>query len=76
MLGFQEMEIVQYLLPVEVKWTTVKMQCDVCQAAGIVGKRALAFAGELNGTLEFVIERFKSWNGNNGPFNEGLTFFS
>jgi len=69
-------QIVQYLLPVEVKWATVEMQCDVCQAAGIVGKGALAFAGELNGTLEFVIECRELWNGNNGPFNEGVTFFS
>jgi hypothetical protein len=46
------------------------------QAAGIVGKRALAFSGELDGTLEFLVECCKLWNGNTGPFNEGLAFFS
>jgi hypothetical protein len=69
-------EIVQYLLLIEIKWTTVKMECDVRQAAGIVGKRTLAFAGEFNGTLEFGVECRKLWNGNNGPFNKGVTFFS
>lgn len=52
------------------------MKCDVRQAAGIVGKGALAFAGEFHRTLEFVVERCKLWNGNNGPINEGFTFFS
>lgn len=52
------------------------MERDVCQAAGIVGKRTLAFAGQLDGTLKFGVEDCKLWNGNNGSFNEGLTFFS
>lgn len=46
------------------------------QAACIIGKRTLAFAGELNGTLKFGVEDCKLWNGNNGPFNKGVTFFS
>jgi hypothetical protein len=52
------------------------MECDVRQAAGIVGKRTLAFAGEFDRTLKFGVEGCKLWNGNNGPFNEGLSFFS
>jgi len=52
------------------------MKCDVRQAAGIVGKGALAFAGELNGTLEFLVECCKLWNGNTGPLDKGVIFFS
>ena len=70
------MEIVQYLFLIQVKWTTVKIKGDMRQTARIVGKGALAFTREFNGTLEFVVERFKFWNGNNGSFNKGLTFFS
>jgi|TARA_R110001592_G_scaffold298996_2_gene569820 hypothetical protein len=45
------MEILLHLFLIEVKWTAVIMECDVCQTAGIVGKSALAFAGKFNGAL-------------------------
>ena len=70
------MQVIQDLFLIKVKWVTVEMKCDVRQTAGIVGKSTLAFAGELDGTLEFLVEYCKLWNGNNGPFNEGFTFFS
>tara|TARA_R110002072_G_C7936352_1_gene532092 strand:- start:88 stop:246 length:159 start_codon:yes stop_codon:yes gene_type:complete len=52
------------------------MECDVRQTAGIVGKGALAFAGEFNGTLKFGVEDCKLWNGNTGPLDKGVIFFS
>lgn len=70
------MEIVQYLFLIEVKRATVKMERDMRQAAGIVGKGTLALAGQLDRTLEFGIEDCKFWNGNTGPLDKGVIFFS
>jgi len=69
-------QIVEHLFLIKVKRTTVKVERDVRQTTGIVGKGALAFAGELDGTLEFLVDRCKLWNGNTGPFNKGVIFFS
>jgi hypothetical protein len=45
------MEIVQHLFLVKVKWATVKVKGDMRQTSRIIGKSALAFTGEFNGTL-------------------------
>lgn len=50
------MQVIKDLFLIEVQWAAVEMQGDVRQAPGIVGKGALAFAGELNGSFEFVVE--------------------
>jgi hypothetical protein len=69
-------QIIQDLLLIQIKWTTVEMESDVRQTAGIVGKGALALAGEFYRTLELVVECCKPRNRNNSPFNEGVIFFS
>ena len=70
------MQIVQYLFLIKVKRATVKVERDVRQTTGIVGKGALALAGQLNGTLEFGVEDSEPWNGNTGPLDKGVIFFS
>tara|TARA_R110001592_G_scaffold355855_1_gene656980 strand:- start:518 stop:658 length:141 start_codon:yes stop_codon:yes gene_type:complete len=41
------MEIIQKLLPVQIERTALEMKYDMRQAARIIGKGALALAGEF-----------------------------
>jgi hypothetical protein len=46
--GLYNVQVIQNLFFIEFQGTAFKVKGDVCQAAGIVGERTLAFAGKLN----------------------------
>jgi len=69
-------QVIGYLLVVQFNGVAVEVDCQACQAAGIIGKGALALAGNGNGFLELCVEQVKTFYGFTGFFNEGLVFFS
>lgn len=50
-LGFQNVQVIQDLLLAKVQRTAFEMECNVCQASGVIGKCTLAFAGQFYGTF-------------------------
>jgi hypothetical protein len=46
--GLYNVQVIQDLFLIQVQGTAFKVKGDMCQAAGIVGERTLAFAGKLN----------------------------
>lgn len=69
-------QVIGYLFVVQFNGIAVEEECQACKAAGIIGKGALAFAGNGNGFLEFGVEQIKTFYRFTGFFNECLAFFS
>lgn len=69
-------QVIGYLFVVQIYGVAFEKECQACQAAGIIDKGALAFAGNGNGFLEFGVEQIKTFYRFTGFFNECLAFFS
>jgi len=73
---FEEMQVVQHLLPVQFQWATIKMKHHMGETARVIGKGTLALAGQFDRTLQLLIVDGEIGNLFTGPFDKGTTFFS
>lgn len=69
-------QVIGYLFIVQIYGVAVVEECQASQAAGIIGKGALALAGNGNGFLELGVELVKTFYRFTRFFNECLAFFS